>query len=384
MPRDTRLPWALFAAPLLAALVGCSPTATPAIEPAPPAGGGQPVPGEGQGPDADPSEPPVVVATARRWRPGSEQKGIQVYAHNANGRPADANIEAILDYVVERGSNSVAYSFPIYTDGQRPTRVFTGPETPTPEVMTRLVSAARDRGLRVMVRPIIDEASLRSGPDEWRGTIRPPDRDAWFRSYAKALRPYQQAAATAGAEEFVLATELTSLQGQHRRWKAVTKAAAEVFPGTLSYTFNFDAHDARLVPPKGSAGLDLYFAVDLGPDATVEQLTDALADQIRTKPKKLRSVMVAQEVGIAAQDGAYRHPWNWGGKDLSRVNPAIQVNWFTAACRAVRDTGLQGIYFWMLDSSMDPSTIDPATEDSAGFVGRPGEKAIERCFAEKP
>ena len=59
------------------------------------------MPGEGQGPDADPSEPPVVVATARRWRHGSEQKGIQVYAHNANGRPADANIEAILDYVVE-------------------------------------------------------------------------------------------------------------------------------------------------------------------------------------------------------------------------------------------------------------------------------------------
>jgi hypothetical protein len=306
-----------------------------------------------------------------------------VYAHNANGLPADANIEGILDYVVERGSNSVAYSFPIYTDGQRPTRVFTGPETPTPQVMTRLVSAAQERGLRVMVRPLIDEASLRGDEGEWRGTIRPPKRDAWFRSYEKAIQPYLESAAAAGAEEFVIATELTSLQAEHRRWKTITTAAAEVFPGTLSYTFNFDADDARLVPPKGSAGLDLYFAVDLGPDATVAQLTDALTEQIEAKPKKLRARMVAQEVGIAAEDGAYRHPWNWGSADTTKVNPQIQVNWFTAACRAVRETGLKGIYFWMLDSSVDPSQVNPATEGTAGFVGRPGEKAIEQCFAQE-
>ena len=234
-----------------------------------------------------------------------------------------------------------------------------------------------------MVRPLIDEANLRDDAGNWRGTIRPPKRDTWFRSYEKAILPYLEASASAGAEEFVLATELTSLQDQHRRWKAVARSAEKVFPGTLSYTFNFDAQDADLVPAKGSAGLDLYFAVDVGPDATVDELTEGLSSQIRAKPKKLRSRMVAQEVGIAAEDGAYRHPWNWGSPDTSKLNPQIQVNWFTAACRAVQETGLRGIYFWMLDSSIDPHDIDPRTEGSAGFVGRPGEKAIERCFSEE-
>jgi hypothetical protein len=135
------------------------------------------------------------------------------------------------------------------------------------------------------------------------------------------------------------------------------------------------------VPPKGAAGLDLYFAVDLGPDATVEELTAALTRQIMAKPKSLRSSMVAQEVGIAAEDDAYRHPWNWGSPNVDKLNHDVQVNWFTAACEAVGRSGLGGICFRMIDSSIDPAEVGPTTEGSAGFIRRPGEKAIERWFA---
>ena len=61
----------------------------------------------------------AVVPAAKRWRPGMTQHGLQVYAHNANQKPADAHIERILDYVVARGANSISYSFPLYTE--RPT-----------------------------------------------------------------------------------------------------------------------------------------------------------------------------------------------------------------------------------------------------------------------
>ncbi|MGW5237871.1 glycoside hydrolase family 113 [Monashia sp. NPDC004114] len=324
------------------------------------------------------------VPAQKRWRPGAKQYGLQIYAHNANGRTAEANIDKILDYAVRRGANSVAYSFPIYTDGQRPTRVYTGPETPTPAALSTMVAAAHARGLRVTVRPLVDEANLRNSEGGWRGTIRPPRLSAWFDSYEQTLRPFLKAATKARADEFVLATELTSLQTQHEHWSRLAKSAGKLFPAMLSYTFNWDARDTQMAPPDGAVGLDLYFAVDLGPDATVEQLATALTRQIMAKPKALRQVMVAQEVGIAAQDGAYREPWNWGNPKLHGLNPAIQVNWFTAACRAVDRSGLDGIYFWMLDSSVDPTQVDAKTEGTAGFIGRPGEKAIERCFAGKP
>ncbi len=397
MRRDPLGRICVAALPAIVALSACSSVSSPAIEPSPPeapvssaadgqAGGSEDgaASGAAGGADGQPDaagEEPKVVPAGKRWKPGDEQQGLQVYAHNANGKPADANIASILDYVVERGANSVAYSFPIYTDGQRPTRVSTGPETPTPEVLGRLVDAARERGLRIMVRPLLDEANLRTPSGGWRGTIRPPDLEGWFESYEQVLTPYLKVAADAKADEFVLATELTSLQPEHDHWEALARSAAKDFPSTLSYTFNWDAADAEMVPPKGAAGVDLYFAVDLGPDATVEELIEALTQQIMAKPTSLRSTMVAQEVGIAAEDDAYRHPWNWGGADVTNLNHKIQVNWFTAACEAVRESGLKGIYYWMLDSSIDPDQVDPTTEGSAGFIGRPGEKAIERCFA---
>lgn len=368
----------------LVSLTACSSIDSPTIEPSPPAvsesstGGGQ-----SSAKEQTAGATPKVVPAAKRWQPGDEQRGLQVYAHNANGNSADANIESILDYVVDKGANSVAYSFPIYTDGQRPERVYTSAESPSPEVLGKLVAAAKERGLRVMVRPLIDEANLRTPSGGWRGTIQPPDKKGWFGSYQDALMPYLKSARAAKADEFVLATELTSLQPEHEHWEDLARSASKVFPATLSYTFNWDAADAEIVPRDGAAGLDLYFAVDLGPDATVEQLTNALTRHIMAKPKSLRSNMVAQEVGIAAEDDAYRHPWNWGSPDAENLNPRIQVNWFTAACQAVRRAELQGIYYWMLDSSIDPAQVDPRTEGSAGFIGRPGEKAIERCFAGK-
>lgn len=368
------------AVPALILTAGCTPLASPAIE------SGTSRPGASSSPSA-PGKPsatrdkPRLVPAAKRWKPGTRQYGLQVYAHTANGKPADAHLDRILDYAVERGANSVAFSFPIYTNGQRPTRVYTAKETPSPQVIGKMVAAAHARGLRVMVRPLLDEQNLATSSGGWRGTIRPPSLNGWFGSYTKALTPYLQAAGGAKADEFVLASELTSLQKHHDQWKTLAVAAARSFPGTLSYTFNFDMGKPMPLPAKGAAGIDLYFAVDVGPEASVAQLTAALRRSILAMPKPLRNVMVAQEVGIAAENGAYRHPWNWGSQTSAPVNPTIQVNWFKAACRAVEQTGLKGLYFWMLDSSMDPTQITPSTEGTAGFVGRPGEKAIEQCFA---
>ena len=77
-----------------------------------------------------------------------------------------------------------------------------------------------------MVRPLLDEQNLATSSGGWRGTIRPPSLDGWFGSYRKVLTPYLQAAGGAKADEFVLASELTSLQKHHDQWKTLAVAAA--------------------------------------------------------------------------------------------------------------------------------------------------------------
>lgn len=376
--------WRRYAAiPLASALVlaACStPSVIPEESPQPDAQTAD-VESETQTAEPEPSpEPPPAVAPERRWQQGRPQAGIQVYTHTAAGdRPADEYAAEVLDYVVRVGANSVGLTFPLYTDAVRATTVSPGPETPPPDVLAAIVSAAHERSLRVMLRPVIDEANLAQTPGEWRGTLRPPDLDGWFASYEEALIPFLEMAAENEVEEFVLAAELTSLQRHEERWAALAESARQVFPATLSYTFNWDGTDTELLP-EDSLGIDLYYNVDVDDNAGPEDISAGLAAALRRIPQSMRERMVAQEVGIPGQAGMYRNPWYWGSDDSALYVPEIQSTWFTGACQAVQENGLQGIYFWMIDSSENPSMINPEDSRTASFIGRAGEDAIRDCF----
>lgn len=334
---------------------------------------------EGTLDDAPPTKPPTV-AEGRRWSEGERHYGIQVYAHTANGRPADVFAGPVLDYIVALGANGVGLTFPLYTDAVDSNSVEAGPETPPVDAIAALANAAHERGLRVMLRPVIDEANLMKEPGEWRGTLRPTSVNQWFRSYEETLRPYLKVAQASKVEEFVLAAELTSLQRHSSAWQALAQSASKTYDGTLSYTFNWDSVTKDAFPDQ-ALGIDLYYALDLGDDASAEDVAAAMAAAIQSSPKSMRDRMVAQEVGIPAMKGMFRNPWYWGSAPRpSELDLSVQTRWFEGACTASIESGLDGIYFWMIDSSQDPKTIAPEDQAAAGFVSRPGEQAIKDCF----
>jgi hypothetical protein len=322
--------------------------------------------------------PPVSagarVPVARRVAAVGGQNGVQIYLHQAKSAAAD-HIPAILDYVVSLGANSVGLSFPIYTDGARPTKVAPGEETPSVQQVTNIVDQAHERGLRVMLRPIIDETNIAQTPGEWRGSIRPVDRAAWFNSYDDTIGAYFGA----HADEFVLASELTSLKGESSQWAKLAERARKAFSGKLSYAFNWDTAPAGF-SDVDYYGLDLYFALKLGDDATVPELAAGLRGAMEHEPAAVRQRLVVQEVGIPALSGMYQTPWDWGARGHT-IKEETQGNWFAAACQAVHDVGAKGIYFWMLDSNVDPLTVAAASEPAGSFIGRLGEDSIKACFA---
>lgn len=324
------------------------------------------------------SSPPALVPSSNRWRPGRFQKGVQVYWHSPDTPDSARAAGSILDYIVSLGGNSVGITFPVYTDGYRPTKTYRGEETPSPRQVGSLTRLAKERGLRVMIRPIIDEANIMVVSGEWRGTLKPRDIHSWFASYLSLLAPYLEVAGVEGADEFVVGTELFSLQSQAREWDDVVKQARSRFNGTISYGANWDA-----APPSAttfsSLGLDLYPAVNLGDDATVDQLSAALASFIGRFKQGAHRELTVQEVGIPAVSGMYPHPWLWDAPG-GTTNYEVQSHWFAAACQAAKSTGVQGLYYWMLDSNVDPATVDPAGLPSASFIGRPAETAIKACY----
>lgn len=376
---------------LVTATAGCArmapalPAGTDAIVAAPQSGDPahpQLVP-EAQAPvpsaSASSSPPPLIqVSTVARRIPAN--LGVNLYWHTI-GSPAvvDSTANRLLDYVVGLGANSVAIVFPFFTDGMHPTRVYgTYDNTPTPAVLGRVIAAAKARGLRVMVRPLLDEANLVTS-DGWRGNIAPPSVDAWFTSYRTFLDPYFEVAETQHAEEFVVGTELDAFIDSSTQWSQVVADGEARFTGQITYASNWASWARAHVPaPITDVGVDAYPPVHLSDSATVGQLSAAWTAWFKNRPNAVLARTVIQELGIPAQSGAYQKPNAWGSATTA-IKPQIQANWFAAACQSAHALHMRGLYFWMLDSNADPANA--SKYPSGSFIGR-GDSAIETCFAQ--
>lgn len=303
-----------------------------------------------------------------------------------NGTDTDQGIRQKADltfnYARSLHCNAIAISFPFYMEHSAASTVHGGSATPSPEQLAIVVDVAERYGLRVNIRPLLDEDSFR--PDGWRGTILPEDRIRWFASYGSFIHPYLVMAQAVGAAQFEIGAELNSLSVDDR-WEPLVSQARTVFHGTIGFSNNWDVfHVGRLGPASvDSQGLDAYFPVSIGDDATVDQLAAAWIDWLNGVPKHidLRQVVLT-EVGIAAQPGSYIEP-NAPGDESKPIDRQIQQRWFAAACRAMRYHRMAGIYFWMLDLNHPPGTFDSATGDPLSFVGR-GDSEITSCFSLDP
>ncbi|WP_143336756.1 glycoside hydrolase family 113 [Corynebacterium pacaense] len=358
---------------LLCGLAACAQT--------PPSDSGSPVGGQ-----TSSSRAPVEKQAL--WSQGQFQQGVQLYWHHNpehfNAAETRVIADRQLDYIESLGANSLGVTVPIFVDGAYPSTVYAdSAETPSVEELGVLLEAASERGFRVMLRPVIDEANIGAeSPGAWRGTIQPQDVDAWFRSYQALLLDYVPLLEQYGVDEYVIGVELNSLEGYSDNWSALRAAITDAgYHGILSYSRNWDSGTSDV--PFDQLGLDFYPDTDLADDSTSAQVTDKLLALLTEQPEALRKRTTVQEVGIAALDGAYARPSYWGDvPEPERFNSQVQANWFLGVCSAARQAEMEGVYYWMLDKYEDTPNPDPDTQLPKSFVARPGEDAIRTCFAD--
>jgi len=326
--------------------------------------------------------PYPVQSVIDPWQPGQTQWGIQVYWQNTASDPPDytwGKAQRIVNYIVGLHANSLCISFPFYTAGITASAVGAKATTPSPARLAILIQEARRAGLRVSIRPILNEASL-DPPAGWRGAIEPADRDEWFASYQRLLLPYAQVAQQYGAATFTIGTELDSMEGDPH-WTALIAAVAGVFHGQISYDVNWSDYitTTQVQVPAPSFGVDAYFPVDAPDSAPVSALVagwNAWLDRKSTGPL---SSIVFSEVAIGAEDGAYESPGNF--YVTNPYNPQVQANWYTAVCTVTRQRHVAGMYVWSLDFNSDPGD-PPASQSPLNFLGRTlSEQALWACFS---
>lgn len=318
----------------------------------------------------------VQVSAAQKAIPA--QLGVQVYWHTVGPQLyVTQAADRVFDYIVGLGANSVAITFPVFTDGDHPTHVYAASgQTPDPQTLGWVVAAAKARGLRVMLRPVIDESNIMTTKGAWRGTIEPQSMTAWFDSYQKFLLPYAELAQAQHVEYFVVGTELASLEWQTSSWQKLDSALGQVYSGTLEYADNWgnwqqdeSYHPAQLI------GVDAYPKLGVSNDAGVSTLTSAWENWLEQRASVLPNTALL-EVGIVATYGAYRTPAQWA-KSSDSLDVSVQTDWFTAACDAVKHEHMPGLYYWDVDSNADPAHA--SGYELGSFIGR-GDGAIKACY----
>ena len=302
------------------------------------------------------------------------QLGVDLYAGTSFPLPAvRRDGQRNLRYIARTlGAESVGLIWNLYSPSGTSDSVIPTKISLSPAAVEALTVIAQAHHLSVQYRPLI-----RVDPQwDWEGIIMPPDKRAWFESLFRAELPYLRIAERLHVNEFVVGTELSGLNASSE-WPWFLAKVRSVYHGTISYAAyqNQYFNVPRDLPPLKEFGIDPYPSVNVPPSASVDELVDGWDYYFRTVPQSLLQRTVMDEVSIAATDGAYITPSVWsvqGARD-----PQIQVRWFTAACKVVRQYSMRGLYFYELDLT---DNLAHPPNFPASFFGKPGAGAIRSCL----
>jgi hypothetical protein len=185
--------------------------------------------------------------------------------------------------------------------------------TPSFEDVAAVFRRARDSGLRVLVTPVV--LIKDAGTDDWRGTLRPRDTDAWFESYSEFVLRLARIAAATDVEAFCVGSELASLERETGYWEDLIAEVREVFPGWLTYSANWD-HFASIEfwERLDFASMTAYFTLSKSSDPTLKELTAGWrhgASELQRLEDRAGLPVVFTEVGVPSLKGGAGAPWDY-------------------------------------------------------------------------
>ena len=150
------------------------------------------------------------------------------------GRMRQAGINTVTVDVWENVANqSSPEIFPKYKNPNDSTE---DDITETPDQLRAAIRQAKQAGMRVYFMPKIWCPSC---SHTWRGHLQPSPRDKFYENYIAFITKYAQLGREAGADVFVIGSEMSSTQTDPQ-WRDVATRAKQTFGGTISYVANWD------------------------------------------------------------------------------------------------------------------------------------------------
>lgn len=181
--------------------------------------------------DGTPPAPPPQKPVA-----SDEYRGISLQLHSAHPRnPYDDYVEEIAN----TGANTINLVVHAYQENGTSNMITMRKDRgPNDERLRSIIRLAKQRGLRVMIMPVV----LLDKPteDEWRGVIKPSNWDSWWEDYYTFITHYARLSQETGVDTFAVGSELLSTEDQVARWTRLIAQVRGVYKGRLTYSSNWD------------------------------------------------------------------------------------------------------------------------------------------------
>lgn len=304
--------------------------------------------------------------------------GVILYASDYDSLEDFENkVSGTLDKLSDLGVTHLSLNWPVFTHGVRSNMVFEGQLTPNLETLSRFIELSHQQGYVTMFRPIIDEqAIVKDGPREWRGTIRPQDPHAWFDSYTSLIMRYARLAEALEVDSLIVGTELTSMETHVHHWSSLIANVREVYTGELSYSSNRGISAEIPWELLDFIGVDAFF--DLATPnphrataSDMEVAWEKWVEEITRKADQIGLPLVLTEIGVPSQQGAHQYSWRWSTSDV--VDVAEQRRFYESACSAWLPH-INGLYWWAV-TIWQPH--EPLYDVSYTPLGKPAEEWLD-------
>jgi hypothetical protein len=319
------------------------------------------------------------------------QEGIS-FATWWSGQYATPEADYSLSLLASTGAEWVALIVTGYQKTPGSTTIdYTSTRTPTDDELAQVIRQAHSLGLRVMLKPHLDlEDEATTG--WWRGHIgtyftTEAQWAAWFASYRAFITHYAQLAQQAGADQFVVGTELLGTTHRADDWRRVVADVRAVYKGPIVYASLHSGEETSITwwDAVDYIGVDAYYPLNDNPDEnpTVEELEAAWAG-----PKATLSALSARygkpviftEIGYRSTAGCTAFPWDsWRS---GRINWVEQAAAYEAAFRQFyNEPWMAGMYWWFWPA--DPWASGPC---DTGYSPRqkPAEDILRAWYGGTP
>ncbi len=316
-----------------------------------------------------------------------EWRGVNVllYGNWYDTEGTRKNAREVLNQLQYDGVNAISITYPFYQSGAYAVSVYRDyavDKTPTNDRLAIWIEEAHKRGMKVMLRPLMDEQTLVT-TGHWRGSIVPTDTFAWFLSYQDLIVGYARFAEEHGVEMFNIGSELNSLESSTDYWLALIENVKEVYSGKLIYSANWGVSErVEFWKELDYIGLDAFFNLEAEDHATTEELVEAWQpwiDMLERQQEEVDMPIIFTEIGTQSAVGSYREPWKW----VHDTEPSEQAQaaYYAASCQAVQQIPeIVGLSWWAFRSEMPPPDFDPETDMDYSPLLKQAEVEMRFCY----